>query len=150
MTYPRAFSDCQWRLASVWLGGSAVILAIFLVQIAGRKFGGQEERAWAWLLPNVVPVLTMIGGAVSYQVSRPRVRIEVNRFAYLAALALSMVYLFILLLILLLIPMAEGHGTSPIDWVVQAQVPITALSAIVGATLGAFFVSSKPSEGDAG
>lgn len=140
------FADCQWRLASVWLSGAGVLLALFLVQVAGRKFDGEETRAWAWLLPNVVPVLTMIGGAVSYQVSRPKVRIEVNPFAYRAAVALSVVYLAILLLVLLLIPLAETRGTSPIAWVTQCQVPITALSAIVGGALGAFFVSSKPNE----
>jgi hypothetical protein len=139
----REFTDYQWWLASVWLGGAAVILGLFFVQIAGGKFP-EVDRAWAWLLPNIVPVLTMIGGAVSYQVARPAVRIMVNPFAYRAAMALSIVYLAILLLVLLLIPLAEAQGRHPIDWVTGSQIPITALSATVTGALGAFFVSSKP------
>jgi hypothetical protein len=81
---------------------------------------------------------------VTYQVSKPELKITVNPFAYRAAMALSTVYLGLLLGVLLLIPLAESRGTRPFEWFGQVQALITALASVATGVLGAFFVSSKP------
>jgi len=138
------FSSCQWRLASIWLIGAVLLFGIFLVQLAGGIYGTETDQAWGWLLPNIIHILTMIGGAVGYQFARPETKILVNRFAYRATLAISALYLLLLLGVLLLIPLAASRNVGPLAWFSEVRVLITALAGIVTAVLGAFFVSSKP------
>jgi hypothetical protein len=138
-------STCQWRLASVWLVGTAVLCILVLIQIAGGKYGDEDDKAWGWLLPNLLPMLSVIAGAIVYQVKTQTAPMTVTRFAYRATWMLSLIYLVILLATVILVPLAEAaRNLKPIDWLTRPHALITGLSTIVGGVLGAFFVSSRP------
>ena len=51
----------QQRLAILWFGASGVIFALVLSRLA---FGGippdGSKLVWTWLLPNVVPTLSLM------------------------------------------------------------------------------------------
>jgi cobalamin synthase len=140
-------ATCQWRLATVRLVGAAVLFVIVLVQIAGGKYGQDDDKAWGWLLPNLLPTLSMISGAIVYQVKNQSTPMMVTRFAFRTTWWLSLIYLLLVLVTVLLVPLAEQmRNMKPIDWLTHPHALLTGLSTIVGGTLGAFFVSSRPQQ----
>jgi len=142
-TYP--LQMCQWRLAVIWLLGSCVLFILMAFQVAGGKYGNEDQKAWGWLLPQVLPILSMIGGAIVYQMNRSDENIVVTSFAYRATWVVSLIYLLLVLTTVALVPIAEQEqGIKPIDFLPKMGPVLTGLSAIASSILAAFFVSSKP------
>ena len=137
--------SCQWKLAGLWLIAGFILFGLMLGQVAGGRYGSQHERAFGWLLPNLLPSLSMIAGAIVFNVRTPQSGMHVTRFAFNATLWFSVFYLAVLLLVLLLVPVAEqGVRIAPVDWLEVPRSLVSGLSTLVSAALGAFFVSSKP------
>jgi hypothetical protein len=142
-TYPLSY--CQWRLAALWLGATLVLTVLLLAQIAGGVYGDKGVKAQAWLMPNLLPTLAMIGGAIAYQMTQRASELAVTRFAYRATWWFSLIYLLLVLATIGFGPLArERLGIDALEWLAIPAPVLTGLSAIASAALGAFFVSSKP------
>ncbi|MDZ7826659.1 MAG: hypothetical protein U5R48_12310 [Gammaproteobacteria bacterium] len=53
---------CKKRLATLWFSGAGFIFVIFLMQTIGGRHGANPEAAWGWLLPTLMPTLSLMVG----------------------------------------------------------------------------------------
>jgi hypothetical protein len=104
------------------------------------KWGTEAQRAWEWLLPNVLPTAMLIVGAFMVEL---RVREEkpesVDAFLYRLALGLSCFHLFAVLLALVV-----AAVRSDVDLLQTSRLWLSASQGLASAALGAFFVSRRP------
>jgi hypothetical protein len=133
-------SATQGRLASVWFAGAALVFTLVLVQTLAGKYGDRAGTAWGWLMPAILPTLSLITGAIAYNASRPKRDITVNRLAYRVALGLSIFYLLLLLTTLLVEPLIP---VTPLQILEMSDFWLGPVQGLVGLSLGAFFVSAR-------
>ena len=128
---------CQRRLTMLWLiGGGASFLLLFIQATGGKHDATVSE----WLLPAIVPTLTlMIGALVTLSMAaKPKEGEEPptsDRFLYRVAMGMSAFYL--LLLFVVLVQSAFGDIKETIK---SVGLMITSVQGLVGLALGAFFV----------
>lgn len=130
----------QWRLAYIWLAGAAISLVLLLTQTMGQKFGDQYDKAWSWFLTTVVPILTLMIGALVYQ-ARSGDDATVDRRMFLLSAALSSFYLVLVFGVLI----STAFTSAPLERMTQAQLWLSPTHALTSSALGAFFVSKKDS-----
>jgi hypothetical protein len=127
-------------LALVWLIGVGILLVILVLQtILGRYDApAKPEDAFAWLLPNVIPTVSLIVGVlVADVVNVTDKNLRVDRFMYRLALGMSVIYLTVVSLTIFLAPFATR---SPVELMKTSQLWLSPLQGIVAAVIGVFFV----------
>lgn len=135
-----AESTTQGRLAAVWFAGAAVVFLLLLVQTLTGKYGDHAGAAWGWLMPAILPTLSLITGAIAYNASKPKRDTTVDRLAYRVALGLSVFYLALLLTTLLVEPLIRA---TPLQLLEMSDFWLGPVQGLVGLSLGAFFVSAR-------
>ena len=70
-------ADAKKRLALIWIGFAAGLIVFVFVQTIGGHYE-QPQVAWAWLVPSVVPTVSLIVGVL---VSDARVTASAGRAA---------------------------------------------------------------------
>jgi len=134
-------SECQKRLAKVWVGCVLFIVGLFFAQTMAGKFGDHSKEAWGWLLPTVMPSLSLIVGAVVADKYRGlSKRTTADRFAYRLSLGLSWFYLLLILCSILLQPLSPF---GPLEMFSLSQFWLSPVHALVGIALGVFFTSTR-------
>jgi hypothetical protein len=134
------------KLALIWFAGSGVTFAIVLIQTFFNHYGAQADQAWSWLLPSVLPTLSLIVGVlVSDAVQRDHVDTRIDPFLLRCAAGFSAVYLLVVLGTILLQPAAQG--VTPLTLMHRSQLFLGPFQGLVSALLGAFFVKSGTKEG---
>src|SRR5260370_5197894 len=94
-------SEGQRRLAVLWLCGGGIAAVILIIQSIAGYYGDKASDAWSWLLPYVLPTLTLIVSAVFADATKKTSNITVNLFAYRSSVWLSVFYLLCLYVSLL-------------------------------------------------
>ena len=135
-------SESQKYLGLLWFIFSGLLLVLMFLQ---TEFGHYQDpgAAWSWLLPNLLPTLSlMIGVFVAEVVEHDRkADRKVARFVFLLAFGVSALYLVMILAILALQPWGP---TDQLAAMKQDQSSwLTPLQGLATATLGAFFVKAK-------
>ena len=138
-----SFAHCKKRLGLLWFASAGVIFAIVLTQSLGGRFGSNLTDAWSWLLPNVMPTLSLIVGVFIADLQQGGVEKMVDRFVFRMATSLSVVYFLTILATLLAIPFISLHGMQPIDLLKASNLWLAPLQGLAAAALGAFFVKGK-------
>ena len=130
----------QRRLAVVWFFGGGISALILMIQSITGYYGDKVSDAWSWLLPYVLPILTMIVSAVFADATKKTSNITVNLFAYRSSLWLSVFYLACLDVSLL-----AGNLTpyGPIQLMKMSVLWLGPLQGLIGIALGVFFVKRK-------
>lgn len=132
--------SCQTRLAAIWLGGGGVLFVVVLVQSLAGKYGEQTGVAWSWLLPALIPTISLIVGAVAYDAVKSKTETTVDRMAFRVAGGLSVFYLLLLTTTLLAEPLTRS---SPLELLEMSKLWLGPVQGLVGLSLGAFFVSRE-------
>jgi hypothetical protein len=135
---------CKRRLATVWFSGAGVVFFMVLLQSLLGHFGDQVSQAWGWLLPTVLPTLSLIIGVLVYDtVEQADVGKTADRFLFRLTVGLSSVYLLAVFLVVALQPLAsELTSLGPIQVMMQTNVWLGPLQGLVAAAMGAFFVKA--------
>jgi hypothetical protein len=131
---------CQRRLAVLWLGGAAVLVLLMIVQTMGNKYGDAAADAWGWLLPTVVPTLSLIVGAFAAAARQKADVATVDRFSYRLTFWLSAAYLVLVVIVPLAQPLT---GRPPLELMQLSKLWLEAVQGIVGIALGVYFVSGS-------
>ena len=137
---------CRRRLAALWFAGGLLLFLLVATQTVLNRYGERVEEAWAWLLPAILPTLSLILGVlIAEQVATgPMRRLVVDRFFYRLASGLSAVYLLLVAATILLSP----FSTSPLLEVMRrSNLYLGPLQGLVAAALGVFFVKAVPAGG---
>jgi hypothetical protein len=151
MTKPMA--QCKRVLALVWFIGAGVLFFMLLMQSVLGRYGDRTSDAWSWLLPSIMPTLSLIIGVLVAEgpLARPNAALA-DRFLYRLTLGISVVYLLAVLMVFLLQPFST---VGPFELMNQANLWLGPIQGLTAAALGAFFVKSPASgnavpRGDAG
>ena len=137
-------SHCQKVLLTLWMTGFVVITILLLVQTSKPYEEGGDlidwtVDAWRWFLPTIIPIITIIFGALFHDIFRGQEKIMVEKLPYKAALIISTIYLLLLLYVVSIDGMHPG--LKPPERLETFTIPVTMLQGLVGIAIGAFFVS---------
>lgn len=141
------FRSAQKRIATTWFIGGGILFLIFVLQSVLGKYGDDTEKAWNWLLPAIMPTISLITAVLVTELSSPNTGKMSDKFLYRLAIISSSIYIGILYLVVFLSPFIEGDKT-PLEILETSQLWVAPLQGVVAAILGAYFVKpqSKPDE----
>ena len=129
------------RLALIWFVGAGLLFCLVLIQSVRNVYGTQTEKAWAWLLPSVMPTLSLIVGVLVSDVAQQgRVDIQVDPFVPMLAAISSCVYLVIVSATILLQPLSQS---TPLTLMNMSHLWLAPLQGLVSGLMGALFVKQK-------
>ena len=133
-------AEGQRRLAVLWFCGGGITTVILIIQSISGYYGDKVSDAWSWLLPYVLPTLTLITSAVVADATKKTSNITVDLFAYHSSFWLSVFYLLCLDVSLL-----AGNLTpyGPIQLMKMSVLWLGPLQGLIGIALGVFFVKRK-------
>ena len=161
------------RLTTVWLIFAAAIFTIVLVQSVLHKYGGtltsdgavplsapadnskpddgmqvdHTVDVWKWLLPNLLPTLTMMVSALAASAFIQNERSTVRRDFYHSAMGLSVFYLATVAGLLLSQPIANPNSaTDQLNSLRTSNIATGPLQGLVAAALGVLFATGKSEE----
>ncbi len=136
---------CQHRLLIVWGAMTAVALVVVLLQTAsGGVYAARAGDVFDWFLPTVVPTLSLMVGTVVADARAADTAATVDAFTYRLVFWVSIVYLVLVILALLM----NAQSPDPIGALRALGKIVSGLYTVVGISLGAFFVTRKPSESE--
>ncbi len=131
-------SACQRQLAGVWLIGCGLIFLLMLGQTLGGKYGGQVDKAWSWFIPTVLPILSIIVGAVAYEARREPQSVTADRLAFHLSVGLSLSYLLLVIATVLFQPLSR---MTPLELMSVSNLWLGPVQGLVGIVVGVFFAS---------
>lgn len=136
---------CRQRLTTIWLIGGGAVLTLLFMQTLNDRYLEADQVVWDWFLPYIVPTVSLMVGvlvanATSESKADPDAKPKTaDPFLYRVALGVSVFYLVCLGAVLL---MWDPNSRTIDVYLADAKFFVTALQAIVGLSLGAFFVKS--------
>lgn len=131
---------CKRWLASVWFVGGGLVFFVVLVQTLLGRYGDDSNEIWGWLLPTVVPTLSLIIGVLVFDaVQSEKAQRKVDRFLFRLTVGLSAAYLASVFLVIALQPLAAA---PPLQLMTQANIWLGPFQGLVAAAMGAFFVKA--------
>jgi hypothetical protein len=130
---------CKRQLARLWFAGAGIVSLLVLLQSLHGRYGAEVAQAWSWLLPTLVPTLSLIIGQRVFDAVQSTPDRATDRFLYRLTASLSSVYLLAVLLVVLLQPLSTP---GPIELMVQSNVWLGPMQGLVIAPMGAFFVKA--------
>lgn len=132
---------CRRTLGVVWFVGGALLFILLVAQTLGNHYGDKDNEAWGWLLPNLLPTLSLIIGALMADAfGSQQKNKQVDAFVYRLALGVSAIYLLMVLLPVLAQPLVFY---PPLDLLKRSNLWLGPLQGLVSATIGAFFVKAE-------
>lgn len=141
-------SHCKRWLATIWFVGSGVIFFLVLIQSLLGHYGDGVNQVWGWLLPTVMPTLSLIVSVLVFEaVQHKKGRAAtMDRFLFVLTASLSGAYLASVLLVILLQPLTP---LPPLQAMAQSNVWLGPFQGLVAAAMGAFFVRAAQQGSDA-
>ncbi len=106
---------CRTRLAVVWFIGAGFLFILFIFQTVFEHYGNKTTEAWGWLLPTVLPTLSLITGVFATDVLGKSLTVKtVDQFLYRLTLSLSSLYLLAVSLTIFVRPLTNFNffGTN--------------------------------------
>jgi len=133
-----SMTKCKRRLAMLWFFGSGLLFFLLFFQTILGHYGEKANEAWGWLLPTIMPTLSLIVSVFVIDVLGKGVKIKrVNRFIFRLSFSLSAVYLLVVSLTILLEPFTS---LSPLELMEQAnKLWLGVFQGLVSASIGVFF-----------
>jgi hypothetical protein len=139
-------NEAQKRLAGLWIAGAAVSFLLLIWESSPAKIFSLKEvsYAWHWLLPLVLPFLTLIVTSVAAEahLQNPSTA-ETSDLAFGIALWLSAVYLIALIGSLLAALWAAAP--KPLEILKMSDLWLTPIQGLLGVALGVFFTQQRRS-----
>jgi hypothetical protein len=166
-------SKVRARLIRVWLLWSACIFTIVIVQSVFHKYddgkktfdgvvplttpedtsksdsGKEVDRTadvWKWLLPNLLPTLTMMVSAVASSAFIQKEGTTVRRDFYHSAMGLSVFYLATISGLLVCQPIANSSATEQLKSLQTSNIATGPVQGLVAAALGVLFSTGKSAD----
>jgi len=135
--------ECQWKLAKLWLIVAGVLAALLIVQTMGNKYGDASGQAWEWYVTAIVPILTLILGALRESARKQAEHATVDAKFFRLSLWTSVFYLAAVLAIPLVQPLIDPQALEFLD---RSKVGLGIIQGIVAFPLGVYFVSSSDAQ----
>ncbi len=133
---------CRRRLAILWLSSGALLFLILVGQHLADVYGSRVGEAWDWFGARVLPLLSLMVGALSAQAfAKERRNQYVEPIAFWVSVGLSCVYLLVAFSTLLMQKAVPSR--TPLEVLSESAIYLGPLQGLVGLSLGAFFAMSQ-------
>ena len=133
-------SSAKRRLSVVWFAGAALLSLLMVAQTIFGHYADAAE-AWSWLLPGIVPTLSLIIGVLVVDaLGKGAADRHVDRFMFRVALGLSVFYLLLVAVPVLAQPFTE---LAPGELLELSNLGLAPAQGLVSAALAAFFVKES-------
>jgi hypothetical protein len=131
----------QMQLMLVWVIGGAILLIVAWLQILFGHYGEDGRDVITWLLPSIIPTVSLVTGVWANNViRRSRSTRQVELKTYRVVLAVSLFYLIFIALIFAIQPMV---ARPPLDVIKDSGLILSPLQGVVSVFLGIFFTQEK-------
>ncbi len=138
--------QCKRRLAALWFIGAGAVFFVVFLQTAFGHYGEKVTEVWSWVLPTVMPTLSLVLGVLVVDALGKGISItRIDDFLFRLTFGLSLAYLLAVLLIFLLQPFTR---VPPLQLMQQSNLWLGPFQGLVAAGLGAFFVSAPNDKDD--
>lgn len=132
------------RLATLWFLGGGMLFAVLVLQSVTGKYDPRVDEAWGWLLPTLMPSLSLIIGVLVAHAVAPRDRERlVDPYIFWLAFGLSAAYLAAVAFTVLVQPFVS---MDPLELLKRSSLWLGPLQGLVAATLGVFFTKGEPAK----
>jgi hypothetical protein len=143
----RSMTACKRYLAALWFSGACVLFFVLLLQTIFGRYGTRTNDAWSWMLPTIMPTLSLVLGVlVMDALGKGQVVEGVDPFLFKLTIGISSAYLVAVLLIFLVQPLTS---VTPFELMNQSNLWLGPFQGLVAAALGAFFVKAPEVRPDA-
>jgi len=133
-----SMTTCKKILGGLWFGAGSGLFLIVVLQTLFGKYGDEASTAWGWLLPAVLPTLSLILGVLVMDAQGKTVRVQVvDKFLFVLTVALSGFYLLLVALTILMQPFVTIGATALMN---ESKLWLGPLQGLVSGSMGAFFV----------
>ena len=133
-----SWQKCKRRFAVLWFSYSGVIFTLVVVQSIFGHYGDYINDAWSWVLPNLLPSLSLIIGVLVMDTLGKGVKIPtVDKFFFRLSYILSVFYLVLVSLTIFIQPFTY---LSAIELMSLSNLWLGPFQGLVSASLGAFFI----------
>jgi hypothetical protein len=133
------------RLAVVWLTSAALIFGLLILQSLLGKYGNRAQQVWSWVLPTMMPTLTLMLSALGADaLNAEPAGSYVKKSFFQIAFWLSLAYLFLILLTILIEPFV---ATESLDLFNLSNLWLGPFQGLVASTIGLVFLSKRSSTG---
>lgn len=135
MTYRSA----EWKLATVWLGASLLLLSILAGQSLSGFYLDRADQVWEWFLPVVMPTLMLIVGVLvaDRRTAPAHPPLEEPQLFWLA-LGLSVFYL-LLVAATIVVAALGADRVFPLEPMRRSNLWLGPVQGLVAAAIGVFF-----------
>lgn len=131
--------NARKKLALLWFSLSMVIFLIFLIQTSMGKFDNKVNEGWGWILPNILPTLTLIITTFISDVRETETS-STDVFYFRISYYISLVYFLAILLIIFLYPYSNSEYLT---YLMKFNIPLASFQGLVTGAIGLFFYKSK-------
>lgn len=136
-----SWSKSKKSLATLWFIGAGFVFVVLLLQTILGRYGENAKDAWSWLLPTIVPTLSLIVSVFILDTFEKGAKIKmVDGFMFRLCFSLSAVYLIVVALTVLLQPFSKF---SPLELMKTSNLWLGPFQGLVSASLGAFFIRGE-------
>lgn len=132
--------NARRKIALVWYGGGGLLFVFILIQTFFGRYGTQPEKAWTWLLPTIMPTLSLITGVLVAKKPSDNPDQSPDPFLFRLAMTLSIFYLAVVFMTLLLAPLSE---LTIYELMAKSNLWLAPMQGLVTASLGVFFTQKK-------
>jgi len=137
-------SAARNRLALVWLFTAGAIFLLLIVQTFLGHFEDKSQDVWSWVLPTLMPTLTLMVTVVGADALRAEATDMVVRKGFFRlALVMSVFYLLLVLATLLVEPLTS---IRLLDLLKISNLWLGPLQGLVTSALGLLFFSKRAAE----
>lgn len=131
--------QCKARLAIVWFSGSGFLFVLIFAQTIGGRYVDRVDEVWNWLLPNIMPTLSLITGVLVMD-SKNQATAEniINPFLFKLTFWFSIFYLLTIIFSILLWPFSTEP--DPLEFLKHSSLWLGPFQGLVSGLMGAFFI----------
>jgi hypothetical protein len=134
---------CKKKLAVLWSVAAVILILLLIIQTIMGHYEDKGTDAIAWLLPNILPTLSLIIGVLVADARGKDLNAQkVDRFFFHLAFSFSCVYLLLVLFSILAQPFA---AQGPLELLKLSNWWLGPIQGLVTSLLGVFFVKSDAS-----
>ncbi len=138
-------AKCKKRLATLWFVCSGILFFILLFQSYFGHYADNVSDAWGWLMPTILPTLSLIIGVIVSDVLGRESKVDmVDSFLFRLTFALSVGYLLTVFLTIIIEPFIQ---IAPIALMKQSNLWLGPFQGLVSASIGVFFVRKQNDKG---